>query len=527
MFPLLRYFSIASLIAVVVTTALLSVLHVYAERDQLLNIGESNHVALTQLFANSLLPLFRHLEEETRGLTPEAMQNHHMVTAIRPHVIAVMKETRVAKIKLYDLQGRTVFSTDAAQIGKDYSTNPGFVSARQGQPVSELTHRDRFSAFDREIENRDVLSSYAALQLDGTAPIEGVIEVYSDVTEWVNYTNRQALVVAVATILALSLLYGALFFIVRRADNLIRTQYAQLQSSEAELRIAATAFESQTAMLITDANQVIMRINRAFAENTGYQAADIIGKTPVLFKSGRHDDAFYQAMWHSIDHTGGWQGEIWDRRKNGEVYPQWLTIAAVRDRHGQVTHYVSAHVDISERKRAGEQIRNLAFHDQLTGLPNRTLLLDRIGHALNVALRSDRYGALMFIDLDRFKAVNDNLGHDIGDLLLQEVAQRLLNSIRECDTAARWGGDEFVVMVENLDQDIDKARNQVSEIGHKILSELNRPYQLQEHTLANTPSIGIAMFKDRDDHLDALLKRADEAMYQVKSQGRNNLVICV
>ena len=527
MFPLLRYFSIASLVAVIVTTLVLGFLHVYAERDQLLKIGESNHVALTQVFANSLLPLFRHLEEQTRGLDPEAMRKHHMVTAIRPHVIAAMQETRVAKIKLYDLQGRTVFSTDPEQIGKDYQFNLGYIAAKQGRPMSELTHRDRFSAFDREIVDRAVLSSYVALRADENAPIEGVIEVYSDVTEWVSYTNYQAILVSLATVLAFGLLYGVLFFIVRRADNLIRSQYDQLQRSEAELRIAATAFESQAAMMITDAESHIMRINRAFTETTGYSGTEIIGQTPRILKSGRHDQAFYQAMWESIHTTGGWQGEIWDRRKSGEEYPQWLTIAAVKNAQGKVTHFVSAHVDITERKRAEEQIRALAFYDQLTHLPNRTLLFDRIQHALNVSLRTDRHGALMFIDLDHFKAVNDNLGHDIGDLLLQQVAERLRNNIRECDTAARWGGDEFVVMLENLDPDAGQAKIQVSEIGNKLLAELNKPYQLREHALINTPSIGATLFKDKDANVDALLKRADEAMYQAKAGGRNGLVVTV
>lgn len=525
MFPLLRYFSIASLVAVIVTTALLSLLHHRVERIQLLSIGESNHVALTQSFANTLLPTFRELAKIAKTLDTEALKRHPLIGAIDLHVRSAMQNARVVKVKFYDTHGRTIFSTDATQIGRDYHDNPGFISALQGRPLSELTHRDRFSAFDREIVDRDVLSSYVAMRASSAAPAEGVLEVYSDVTDWIEHTNHQAFIVTVATIGAFSLLYAALFIIVLRADGLIRTQYRELRRSESELRVAATAFESQEAMMVTDAEGAILRVNHAFTEITGYTAEEVGGRNPRLLKSGRHDAEFYRAMWQSIEQTGSWQGELWDRRKNGEEYPEWLTISAVRDGNGIVTHYVGAHLDITERKKAEEQIKAMAFYDQLTGLPNRTLLLDRIGHATTLCARSDRHGALMFIDLDHFKAVNDLLGHDAGDMLLQQVAQRLQACIRACDTAARWGGDEFVVMLENLAASRQEAMQQLDEIGNKILAELNQPYRLGDHVGQNTPSIGAILFNGQEDSVNALLKLADAAMYQAKEQGRNGLVI--
>lgn len=290
---------------------------------------------------------------------------------------------------------------------------------------------------------------------------------------------------------------------------------------ETELRVAASAFESHAAMTITDAKTEILRINQAFTELTGYTSEEVVGQKMNLFKSGRHDDAFYAAMWKSINHTGIWQGEIWDRRKNGEIFPVWLTITAVNDAAGIVTHYVSTHIDISDRKAAEDEIKQLAFYDPLTNLPNRRLLRDRLNPALASSHRSGRKGALLFIDLDNFKTLNDTLGHDMGDLLLQKVAKRLESSVREGDTVARLGGDEFVILLEDLSAQDIEAATQTEVIGNKILDILNEPYLLAAHDYYNTPSIGAALFNGHDKSIDELMKQADIAMYQAKASGRN------
>ena len=292
---------------------------------------------------------------------------------------------------------------------------------------------------------------------------------------------------------------------------------------ETDLRIAAIAFESQEPMVITDANGVIQRINTAFTKCTGYTAEEVVGRTPRLLKSGRHDAEFYRVMWESIHRTGTWQGEIWDRRKNGEIYPKWLTVSAVKGGNGVVTHYVGAHLDITERKAAEEKIQQLAFHDSLTCLPNRLLLLDRLQHALASNARSGRGGALLFIDLDNFKTLNDTLGHVMGDLLLQRVAERLVSCVREGDTVARFGGDEFVVMLEDLSDQIFQAAEQTEEIGEKILAALNQPYQLAAHEFRSSASIGAAVFNEGTHAAEELLQQADIAMYQAKRAGRNAL----
>ncbi len=220
---------------------------------------------------------------------------------------------------------------------------------------------------------------------------------------------------------------------------------------------------------------------------------------------------------------GGWQGEVWNRRKNGEEFPSWLTITAVRDKKGHVTNYVGSLDDITLRKMAEEEIKQLAFFDQLTGLPNRRLLADRLKHALAATCRHHHCGAMLFIDLDNFKTLNDTYGHDKGDSLLKQVAKRLSDCVREGDTVARLGGDEFIVMLETLDSDVEVAASQAEMIGEKIVASLDRPYRLGDYEHHSSASIGVAMFSGCDDVAEEILKRADMAMYQAKSAGRNTL----
>ena len=430
---------------------------------------------------------------------------------------------------------------------------------------------------------------------------------------------------------------------------------------DAELRIAAIAFESQDGMVVTNADNVILRVNRAFTGITGYTAEEAMGQTPSILKSGRHDAAFYAAMWECIRHTGTWHGEIWNRRKNGEIHPERLTITAVKGNAGETTNYVATlrditeqkrveealleseallqttmkilpvglwimdaegkvvfgnaagqqiwagvryvgieqfgeykgwwldsgkriephewsaaraiekgetslneeieiecfdgthkvilnsslplrrrdgsisgavivNQDITERKQAEEQIRNLAFYDALTQLPNRRLLHDRIMQAMAASKRSGRYCALMFLDLDNFKPLNDAYGHDVGDLLLVEVAHRIGKCVRGADTVARFGGDEFIVVLGELDTDKAETATQAGVVAEKIRAILAEPYVLKlqqeggaeitiEHSC--TASIGVALFTDREVSLEEILKWADMAMYQAKKGGRN------
>ncbi|OIR01214.1 cyclic di-GMP phosphodiesterase Gmr [mine drainage metagenome] len=290
---------------------------------------------------------------------------------------------------------------------------------------------------------------------------------------------------------------------------------------EAELRIAATAFESQEGMQISDAQNTILRVNNAFTEITGYNAADAIGKNPRFLDSGKHDAAFFAAVRECIDSTGTWDGEIKYKRKNGEIFPAYINITSVKDNNGTIANYVTTFTDISIKSEAAEKIKNLAFYDPLTNLPNRRLLIDRLHQAFASSARSSLEGAVLFIDLDNFKDINDTLGHDIGDLLLQQTAQRLKSCIREGDTVARLGGDEFVVMLEELSEQPIEAATQTKAVGDKILAVLNQPYQLATHEYRSTSSIGATLFSDHHQSSEELLKRADIAMYHAKKSGRN------
>jgi diguanylate cyclase (GGDEF)-like protein/PAS domain S-box-containing protein len=262
-------------------------------------------------------------------------------------------------------------------------------------------------------------------------------------------------------------------------------------------------------------------VNKAFTQITGYDAEDVIGKTPRVLNSGHQNGQFYSLMWESINTTGAWKGEIWNKRKNGEIYSENLTITAVKNTDGIVMNYVASLTDNTNSHAATAKIDELAFYDSLTKLPNRQLLLDRLNQALASRKQSGSEGALMFIDLDDFKTLNDTLGHDVGDLLLIECATRISSCIREGDTVARLGGDEFVVLLENLSTHLLEAAAQTENVAEKIIAALSEPYLLHTYECQNTASIGVVLFDDQNNSQEILFKHADIALYQAKKSGRN------
>ena len=306
---------------------------------------------------------------------------------------------------------------------------------------------------------------------------------------------------------------------------------SERQKAHLKLQLAASVFtHANEGIMITTTDGTIMDVNFAFCAITGYQRDEVLGKTPRILKSNRQDQAFYDDLWRSLKQQDQWSGEVWNRRKNGEVFPEMLNISAVRDEHGRVKKYVALFSDITQRKQMEEQIRQLAFYDELTQLPNRRMLQDRLGQALSSNRRSNHFAALMFLDMDNFKPLNDTHGHAVGDLLLIEVAHRLTNCVRESDTVARMGGDEFVVMLGELDTDLTLSTAQAQVVANKILLSLSSPYLLTVQREGGEPaivehhcttSIGVAMLAPAQTDQDTFLKQADAAMYQAKEAGRN------
>jgi diguanylate cyclase (GGDEF)-like protein/PAS domain S-box-containing protein len=292
------------------------------------------------------------------------------------------------------------------------------------------------------------------------------------------------------------------------------------QSAEEELRLYAKVFEnSGEALLISDRCNRIVAINQALEMDTGYTKEELIGKDPRILSAGKTPPETFQLMWAALQdkEAGFWQGELWDLRKDGSTYPKWAAITAIYDAHGTLTNYIASYTDISERKAAEARIAHLAHHDALTGLFNRYSLENRLAQSLLAARRENRQLAVIFIDLDRFKIINDTLGHYVGDLLLVEVANRLRACVRESDIVARLGGDEFVVALTSLASDMDTVH-----IAKKIIAALNSPCEIESKQLLTSPSLGISLFPDNGDDVDVLMKNADTAMYHAKDKGRNN-----
>jgi diguanylate cyclase (GGDEF)-like protein/PAS domain S-box-containing protein len=287
--------------------------------------------------------------------------------------------------------------------------------------------------------------------------------------------------------------------------------------TENALRIAASVHQAlREGIVVTDADNKIIAVNPAFTRLSGYTAAEVIGRDPSILKSGRHDKAFYEIMWDSLAKTGRWQGEIWNRRKTGEAYPEWLSIETLYDESGKVLRRIALVSDITDQKRAEETIWRQANYDPLTELPNRRLFLDRLKHETARAQRAGRQVALLFIDLDRFKDVNDTFGHHTGDLLLVEAARRISECVRVTDTVARLGGDEFTVIMADL-----VHTDRVSQIAQEMLDALAQPFNLRGEVAYVSASIGITLFPGDTQEVETLLTNADQAMYVSKGLGRN------
>ncbi len=314
-------------------------------------------------------------------------------------------------------------------------------------------------------------------------------------------------------------LTSALLFVlgrrhVRRFDEQQRAQHLQ----ETSLKQAAAVFDStQEGVLVTDPQQHIVHVNPAFSRITGYSTEEVLGQTPKLFASGKHDAAFYRQMWQALQEDGVWSGEIWNRRKNGEVYPQWQNLRCIYDNEGQLSHYVAVFSDLSALKRSREELDQLAHFDPLVNLPNRLLFTERAKQDLERARANKRSGALLLIDLDHFKDINESLGHNLGDTLLQAVSARLSEQLESGMTLGRLGGDEFALLCE------DYGAEKATALALRILDRLNEPFRLGERELFSSASIGIVLYPYPTDvqNVEQLMRNADSALFKAKSSGRS------
>ncbi|TBU94848.1 GGDEF domain-containing protein [Stutzerimonas kirkiae] len=307
-----------------------------------------------------------------------------------------------------------------------------------------------------------------------------------------------------------------LYAIGQRYLNRLALQHQFNRASQSSLRQAAAVVDStQEGVLVTDAKQTIIHVNPAFSLITGYSLEEVLGKTPKMFASGKHDSDFYREMWQSLEGKGAWSGEIWNRRKSGEVYPQWQNLRRIVDEQGVVTHYIAVFSDLSALKRSREELDYLAHYDPLVSLPNRLLFSERAKHDLERARSGRRKGALLLIDLDHFKDINESLGHSLGDALLQEVARRLKGHQKENMTLARLGGDEFALLCE------DCSADQAAALALRLIDSLNVPYNLAGNELFSTASIGIVLYPEEVQNVEQLLRNADSALFKAKGSGRS------
>jgi len=301
-----------------------------------------------------------------------------------------------------------------------------------------------------------------------------------------------------------------------------KIEYEEIRvKQEDELRLSSYAFESSEPMIITNNAGEIIKVNQAFCTTMGYAREEILGKNPRIFKSGHQNSKFGDELWNSLRIQGFWSGEVYNRKANDEIIPLRSTITAIKDKDGKITHFLGQYIDIGEQKDKEKVLEYQATHDNLTGLPNRLLLLDRIEHAITKVVRHKIVGGLIFIDLDNFKEVNDTLGHDIGDALLIMVAKKIAEVIRDEDTIARIGGDEFIVLIDNIGNNKIDAKTNITNLAEKIKNVLNGITHIEGHINVSTPSIGITLFSDSSVSVKDIIKQADTAMYVAKKQGKN------
>jgi len=422
------------------------------------------------------------------------------------------------KTRVFSSDGEIIFSTIAKEVGQHNKHDYFFTIVAKGQSFSKLEHKQGKS-MEGVVLPLDVVEVYVPVMQEGQ--FLGAIEVYYNITDESTLLQslllKSGLIFIGLTVFIVLLLVLLLIKTAKESRELAQTQ-KNLNTQEKIFHDVINS--AHDGIMVTNAEQQIKIVNPAFCALSGYGEHEVLEKTPAILRSSLHDSDFYTQMWQAINEHKHWRGEIWVQRKDGSDIPELLNISTIEDEMDGVTHYVGIYTDISQQKAAEQHYQDMAYHDPLTGLPNRLLFLDRAKQSIRESERSGEQVAVLFLDLDGFKQVNDSGGHDAGDLLLQEVAHRLSSSVRREDTVARMGGDEFTVILRNI-----PARDMLEQIGNKLLHAINEPVSVGDETFHVGASIGISCFPEDAEDIETLVAAADEAMYEAKQSGKNRIVM--
>lgn len=525
---LVRWLSVTSFMAMLLTATLLIFLF---RQDQLAefekNAGEENERVLLHL-AYSLNDQINTFIAGSKGLGHKSLKSNPNLDTLFAASLGQLKEHDILKLKLYDLSGTAIYSSAKSEIGGTSSDPTAVNKAKNGATSSKLGHRATFMATNGEMHDVEIFETYMPITRDGETI--GILESYADAAPVIKRLRNKTLQIALIVFCAFAGLYAALFFSLRRADAKQKVAEQRLLQSEQKFRQAM--IHAPIGQALVDPTGRFLDANPKLCSIVGYSKEELL---QLKFQTITAPDDIAKDM-ESVQQIINGEIDTFTREKryihkDGHYIWVHIHVAAVRDKSGRHQFNIAQVLDITERKKLEEQIHQLAFYDTLTGLPNRRLLDDRLSQAMSASKRSRCYGAVMFIDLDNFKPLNDTHGHKAGDLLLAEVARRLTGCVREVDTVARFGGDEFVVVLSLLDEEKSESAAHAGTIAEKIRVALAGPYWLASNAEGSTKmiiyhkaaaSIGIALFNGNSD-MDSILKWADSAMYQAKEAGRNSI----
>ncbi|MFC1748098.1 diguanylate cyclase domain-containing protein [Pseudomonadota bacterium] len=447
----------------------------------------------------------------------EPFSNRALDKATQALITHSAKDFELWKARIFTHEGEIIFSTLPEEVGNKNTNDYFFNVVAKGTLFSKLEKKQGLS-MEGETLPLDVVEIYVPIIEEGT--FLGAIEVYYNITEQ-KESLRTLLLKSGITLVALvtAIVATVLLLLLKITSNSRKLAQARQLLTTQEQIFCDVIDSAQDGIIVTDADQRIKIVNPAFCDLTGYDEQDVLEQTPAMLSSGQHDDHFYEQMWRSIEEDKRWRGEIWNRRNDGSIFPGLLSISTIEDDSEKVTHYVGIFTDISQQKASEKHYQDMAYHDPLTGLANRLLFLDSLRSEIREAKRSNTEVALLFLDLDGFKQVNDTAGHDVGDILLKQVARRLLLTVRSEDTVARIGGDEFTIVLKTTNN-----RDAIAEIGNKLVRVINKPILINDTNFHVGACIGIACYPHDAEDAETLITIADEAMYEAKQTGKNRVI---